>query len=203
MPEGSRAGRGPAIGVTCWLLLLSPGCASMRFHASDADLRPCTDGFAATDDGWKLGVRRFEPTVPDPGKLPVVLCHGMGLNGTFWTISPSGKHLPAQLAARGYRVYVVDMRGSGSSHRVGPIGRINQALRQTPFNEMQEARWTMDDQVHHDVPAILDYIQQETGSGRVNWVGHSLGGMMMFSPTWRSTDPPGADRQLRQRWVRR
>jgi pimeloyl-ACP methyl ester carboxylesterase len=187
MSEGSRAGRRPVLGIIAWCSLLAPGCATMRHHAPLVDLRPCTDGYATTADGWKLGVRNYVPTKPDPGKLPVVLCHGLGLNGTFWTITD--RHLPEQLCDRGYRVFVVDVRGSGASHRVGTLGRVNQALRQTPFNEVRESHWTVDDQVRYDIPAILDYVQQETGAARVNWVGHSLGGMIMLGYL-ETTDRP-------------
>jgi pimeloyl-ACP methyl ester carboxylesterase len=178
MPEGSRAGRRLALGIIWFCSLIAPGCATMRSRAPLVDLRPCSDGFATTTDGWKLGVRKYVPKRPDPGKLPVVLCHGLGLNGTFWTITRD--HLPEQLNERGYRVYVVDVRGSGASHRIGRLGRVNQLLRQTPFNELQEDRWTVDDQIKFDIPAILDYVQQDTGAARVNWVGHSLGGMIML-----------------------
>lgn len=150
----------------------------MRNRAESLDLRPCSEGFATTDDGWKLGVRRVSSRIPNSGKLPVVLCHGMGLNGTFWTITDN--HLPSQLAARGYDVFIVDMRGSGASHRVGLPGRINRVLRQTPIREIGGRNWTVDDEAQHDVPAILRYVEAETGSRRVNWVGHSLGGMLMF-----------------------
>ncbi len=61
MPEGSRAGRRLAFGIIWWCSLLAPGCATMRLHAPLVDLRPCADGFATTDDGWKLGIRRFRP----------------------------------------------------------------------------------------------------------------------------------------------
>ena len=159
-------------------LLLAPGCASMRRLAPSADLRPCDEAFAATEDGWLLGVRRIRPLQPDPAKLPVVLCHGLGLNGTFWTITDD--HLPGQLAEQGYEVFVVDMRGSGASHRVGMTGRINRILHQTPFRDIGARSWTVDDQAKHDVPAILDHVQRQTGSPRVNWVGHSQGGMLMF-----------------------
>ena len=71
----------------------------MRNQNPNADLRPCTDGYAMTSDGWKLGIKRFRPARPDPNKRPVVLCHGLGLNGTFWTITDD--HLPYQLASRG------------------------------------------------------------------------------------------------------
>lgn len=154
------------------------GCTTMRERALLPDLRPCTDGYAYTDDGWKLGIKRYRPRHPDPGKLPVVLCHGLGLNGTFWTITDN--HLPGQLAERGYEVFVVDMRGSGASRRVGPIGRLNSGLRQSFLIEIGNRRWTMDDEAFQDVPAILDYVQAETGCDRLNWVGHSLGGMLMF-----------------------
>ncbi len=170
-----RAGLLPLLALG---LLLAPGCASMRMHAPSPDLRPCDEAFAATEDGWMLGIRRIRPAEPDPAKLPVVLCHGLGLNGTFWTITDD--HLPGQLAAKGYEVFVVDMRGSGASHRVGLTGRINRVLHQTPFRDVGGRTWTVDDQARYDVPAILDHVQRETGSPRVNWVGHSQGGMLMF-----------------------
>ena len=159
-------------------LLALTGCASMRYHAASLDLRPCAQGFATTEDGWKLGMRHFPAQQSGSGNLPVVLCHGLGLNGTFWTINDN--HLPGQLAARGYDVFVVDMRGSGASHRVGIPGAINRVLRQTPIREVGGRTWTVDDEFRYDVPAILNYVEAETGSHYVNWVGHSLGGMMMF-----------------------
>jgi lysosomal acid lipase/cholesteryl ester hydrolase len=163
-----------------WALVLlgAPGCASMRRNAPSPDLRPCDEGFATTSDGWMLGMRRVRPANPDPSKLPVVLCHGLGLNGTFWTITDD--HLPGQLASRGYEVFLVDMRGSGASHRAGLPGRINKVLRQTPIREVGARDWTVDDEAKYDVPAILAYVKRETGSDRVNWIGHSLGGMLMF-----------------------
>jgi len=166
--------------ILCGIALISlPGCATMRCKAPDRYHRPCAEDFATTKDGWKLGIRRVRPTNPDPGKLPVVLCHGLGLNGTFWTITDS--HLPEQLAARGYEVFICDLRGSGASQKAGALGAINAGLRQTPFLEVGEGWWTVDDLVRYDVPAILDYVKAETGRDRVNWVGHSLGGMLMFA----------------------
>ena len=44
--------------------------------------------------------------------------------------------------------------------------------------------------VRFDVPAVLDYVQRETGQSRVNWVGHSLGGMLIF-PFLEQTTQPG------------
>jgi pimeloyl-ACP methyl ester carboxylesterase len=159
----------------------------MRRNAPSADLRPCADGYAYTRDGWRLGVRHYRPEQPDPGKLPVILCHGLGLNATFWTITDN--HLPAQLAARGYEVFVFDIRGSGENSKLGFNDRLNRTLRGTPFRERGESSWTVDDLVRFDIPAILDYVERETGKTQVNWIGHSLGGMMIFPFLELSTEP--------------
>jgi lysosomal acid lipase/cholesteryl ester hydrolase len=97
---------------------------------------------------------------------------------TFWTITDD--HLPAQLAAQGYDVFIVDLRGSGESARLGKVGAINAHLRETPFLELGEGLWNVDEMAFYDVPAVLDYVQHETGHVQVNWVGHSLGGMLIF-----------------------
>jgi pimeloyl-ACP methyl ester carboxylesterase len=173
-----RRGSKKLLALGALVVLLLPGCATMRTHASNPELRPGTDGFAYTADGWLLGIKRYRPANPDPGKHPVVLCHGLGLNATFWTLTDD--NLPKQLAARGYEVFVPDMRGSGSSQPVGRVGKINAILRGTPFLEINESKWTVDDQARYDVPAILDYVQAMTGDNQVNWVGHSLGGMLLF-----------------------
>jgi pimeloyl-ACP methyl ester carboxylesterase len=167
------------LGVVIGLALVGlPGCATLREHHPNLDLRPCSEEFTTTDDGWRLGIRRYRPARPDPSKLPVVLCHGLGLNGTFWTITDD--HLPSQLTARGYEVFVVDMRGSGASRRAGTVGSLNSVLRHTPALEIGMREWDVDDEAFHDVPAILDHIERATGHTRVNWVGHSLGGMLVF-----------------------
>ena len=159
----------------------------MRRHAPSPDLRPCTDEFAYTKDGWRLGVRRYRPARPDPGKLPVILCHGLGLNATFWTITDD--HLPSQLAASGYEVFLFDLRASGENARMGVCDPLNRFLRETPFRERGEGAWTVDDIVRYDMPAIIDHVLRQTGREQVNWVGHSLGGMIMFPYQQLSPEP--------------
>jgi len=60
------------------------------------------------------------------------------------------------------------------------VGRINDGVRQTFLREVGETNWTVDDLVRFDVPAVLDHVKLVTGQDRVNWVGHSLGGMLVF-----------------------
>jgi len=159
----------------------------MRRNAPSPDLRPCSDDFAYTRDGWRLGVRHYRADRPDPAKLPVILCHGLGLNATFWTITDD--HLPSQLAARGYDIYVFDLRASGENARMGSCDRLNRFLRETPLRERGESFWSVDDLVRNDVPAILEYVERDSGRRSVNWIGHSLGGMLMFPYLQLSPEP--------------
>lgn len=158
--------------------LLSSGCAAFREQAHSPDFQPCNDAVVRTRDGWLLGIRHYRPKHPDPSKLPVVLCHGLGLNATFWTITDN--HLPAQLTAAGYDVFVYDARGSGNS-TPERLAKVNNFLRNTPFPERGERTWTTDDQAYNDIPAVLEYVRKRTGQEQVNWIGHSLGGMLMFT----------------------
>jgi lysosomal acid lipase/cholesteryl ester hydrolase len=164
----------------------------MRRNAPTPDWRPCSDAFVTTADGWKLGVRHLRPAHPDPNKLPVVLCHGLGLNATFWTITEH--HLPQVLMEHGYEVYLFDFRASGESCPPGRVGKINERLRQTFLLELGEGKWTVDEIVRYDVPAVLDYVEQTSGHHRVNWVGHSLGGMLMVP--YLELAPPSRREQI-------
>lgn len=174
----SRPDRVAARSLLFVCLLGLAGCATARRDAPLRDLRPCTDEFVATRDGWRIGIRRYRPEHPDPGKLPVIMAHGLGLNATFWTITDD--HLPGQLAAAGYEVFVFDMRGSGENLQLGRFDWVNPLLRETFIRERGERSWTVDDLVRFDLPAILDHVERVTGRDQVNWVGHSLGGMIVF-----------------------
>lgn len=164
--------------LTMLICLILCGCAAVRERAGNPDLMPCRETVIRTRDGWLLGVRQYRPANPDPAKLPVVLCHGLGLNATFWTITDN--HLPSQLTDAGYEVFVYDCRGSGESTPEN-YRLVNQVLRNTIIPERGERSWTTDDQSFYDIPAVLDHVQAVTGKEQVNWVGHSLGGMLMFT----------------------
>ena len=85
----------------------------------------------------------------------------------------------------------------------GSGGRRHQrAAPPDPFLEVGEGRWTVDEIVRYDVPAVLEYVKAATGSDRVNWVGHSLGGMLMF-PYLELSPEPWPRGEPRRRWARR
>lgn len=121
-----------------------------------------------TEDGWWLGVRRYRPKGGHAThREPVVLCHGLGANhfNMDWD-PPYG--LAQYLASRGRDCWVISLRGHDGSDRP------------SWFNDL---RWgfSFDDYLHQDVPAVLQYVVRATGSERVQWVGHSMGGKLAYA----------------------
>jgi len=123
---------------------------------------------APTRDGWRIALHRYHPaaTIDRPAREPVILCHGM-LSNRF-SVDLDERHSLARYLSRcGFDVWVMELRGHGASTRVG--GGIR------PFD------WSIDEYVHEDLPAAIRYVQQATGADGVHWVGHSLGGMILYA----------------------
>ena len=116
----------------------------------------------ATGDDWKIRLVRFRPKQGD-GE-PVLLCHGAF--GNHWNVcSPAGHSLADALSELGYDCWLIDLRGSRSS--LAPLGK-------SRFDA------TFDEYVQHDLPDAIDYIRKTTGFRRIHWVGHSMGGMLLY-----------------------
>lgn len=137
---------------------------------------------AQTDDGWRLPIYRFLPRSLDGiGKtalsltaeisplVPVVLVHGLGAN-RFTFVDNGQTNFAGWLADRGHDVFVVELRGAGNSQALTP-------------NSFDASRWTydFDTYLEFDVPPILTRISEITGSTEVDWVGHSMGGMLLYA----------------------
>jgi len=120
--------------------------------------------FARTADGWRLALHRHRPRTPGAG-LPVVLCSGYGCNRHF--IDYDERYSLARfLAGRGFDAWVLELRGRGLSHPTPACVR--------PWT------WTFDDLARVDVPAAVARVAEVTGR-RVAWVGHSMGGMVLYA----------------------
>lgn len=86
------------------LITMSQGCATMGGENSDIY-------YVTTDDNWKLALKHVRGGSDKP---PVILCHGLNYNDRFYTLNPEIS-LAAYLAQAGYDVWIVSLRGSGSS----------------------------------------------------------------------------------------
>lgn len=110
---------------------------------------------ARTDDGWHLSGE-----VLAEGRRPAValLLHAMMASRRSMD-KPRGAGLASTLAAAGLSVVSMDLRGHGES---GPSAR-------------EGARYTYDDYVLFDVPALVGLTRSLFPGKRVIVVGHSLG----------------------------
>ena len=92
----------------------------------------------------------------------VLLTHGFGQNRHTWHLP--GRSFANHLAAQGWDVYNLDLRGHGRSRALG--GAACQAI---------------DEYIHHDLPAALDAARAHAGVARMFLVGHSLGGLIGYA----------------------
>ncbi|HWA42948.1 MAG TPA: alpha/beta hydrolase [Hypericibacter adhaerens] len=101
------------------------------------------------------GVRLVYDDIGPPGGVPAVLCHGLTMEG------PQFHDTAEQLAGRGYRVLMPDLRGHGRSGVPATISA--DAFSLACFASDQRA--------------VLD----DAGIDRAHWIGNSLGGIIGLS----------------------
>jgi predicted alpha/beta hydrolase len=106
-------------------------------------------------DGWPLSVQVHPAEGPRRGVL--LLLHAMMADARSLD-RPRGEGFASTLAQAGWEVWRADLRGHGGS---GPSPK-------------QGGRWSYDDIVRSDIPALVE--QARAGGGELVVVGHSLGG---------------------------
>jgi polyhydroxyalkanoate synthase len=119
-----------------------------------------------TEDGWACELRRYQAEGP-----PVLLVHGMGANHyNFDYAEPIS--LADTLQQQGYDVWIVPLRGDRGCE--APSRRASRSI-------------SFDDYVRYDLPAAVHAVLDHTGQAQVGWVGHSLGGMLLYA--WLGQEP--------------
>jgi len=116
-----------------------------------------------TPDLWSLRVCRYRR-----GRIegqPVLLVHGSVSNHHNFT-SPEGACLIEHLVNKGYDCWAVDLRGCRSS---------------IPPFERSRFETTLDQHLMSDLPSVVHYIRRVSGYNKIHWVGHSLGGMLLYA----------------------
>jgi pimeloyl-ACP methyl ester carboxylesterase len=116
-----------------------------------------------TCDGVSLAVARYRPRGVPRRTAPILMVHGLGANRFNFDLNEEYS-LARYLAGEGHDCWLVDLRGCGES-------LVSRAQR----------RWNFDDHVFCDVPAVLDLMESCTGHRKTHWLGHSMGGMMLYA----------------------
>lgn len=128
-------------------------------------------------DGWHLALRRIRPKTLAPGRRPVVIVPGYGMNSFIFGFHPSGRSLEDYLADQGLEVWAVDLRAQGETLRRGGSLRFG----------LEDLAWT-------DLRCALSYITATTGTGlkRADILGASLGATLMYALAARGAPHMGS-----------
>jgi alpha-beta hydrolase superfamily lysophospholipase len=164
-----------------WVLLwVAVALALIKLHsafwANYFDLRRRGDQvhYATTEDGWQIALHRYVPA-EKKFEEPIFLCPGMAANRNNFDLMDD-RSLARDLRNRGFDVWAVELRGTGFSGRP---------------RWYQPHRWTFrfEDYLEKDVRAALSRVRETTGSDRVFWVGHSMGGLLGYAWLGKRADP--------------
>ncbi|NOZ87446.1 MAG: alpha/beta hydrolase [Deltaproteobacteria bacterium] len=150
-----------AISLLLLLLVLAASYSKGTYHAS----RPYDQvHFIFTRDDFRLALSRY--TAKDvPRGLPVVLCHGLGANAASMDLGPE-RSLAQYLSQAGRDTWMLELRGCGLSRATG---------------DWRKKTWSFDEFVRNDVPAALEKVINVSSSPAIHFVGHSMGGMIIYA----------------------
>ncbi|KAL6661068.1 hypothetical protein ACP70R_000452 [Stipagrostis hirtigluma subsp. patula] len=137
---------------------------------------PCEEHQVTTEDGYILTLQRI-PRGRGGGAAaggragqPVLLQHGVLVDGMTWLLASPEESLAFILADRGFDVWIANNRGTRWSRRhvyLDPSSRLY-------WN------WSWDDLVVNDLPAMVDFVFTQTGQ-KAHYVGHSMGTLVALA----------------------
>jgi predicted alpha/beta hydrolase len=122
--------------------------------------------YVPTDDGWALALHVLPGRGPKR-RHPVLMVHGVAANRLHFDLDE--RHSLARAARnRGFDVYMLELRGAGMSQAAGdPTSR--------------HMQWGFADYAERDLPTAMSYIFEQTQATALHGVGHSMGGMLLYS----------------------
>jgi predicted alpha/beta hydrolase len=129
---------------------------------------------ARTEDGWNVAVRRYRVPGGTVRRGVVVAGHGFAGSSLIWDLTPSTS-LARWLAARGWELFALDLRGRGESWPDSG-----------PSNELQ---WCFEDFVRRDIPAAVELACSTAGVEEVAWVGLEMSGQAIYAALLEGTVP--------------
>ncbi len=161
--------------IFCGLLIVVAAFAGIYFYSKakyPAKPAPDETHFITTSDGWRLALHRYCPRGKRPTKEPVLLHHGLTCSHIGFDLGVSDVEGPVPslahwLADKGYDVWVCDLRGRAASETAGCFADKNWD-------------WNVDDYIEKDNPVIVDYVLSQSAYKNLHWIGHSMGGILLF-----------------------
>jgi polyhydroxyalkanoate synthase len=153
----------PRLGVAAVLALCLAGCALPYVKPLPKE---AIEHRIRTADGWELSLIEYPAEGPVRGR-PVLLLHGIVANNRNMDLDE--RHSLARfLAARGRSTWNLSVRGTGGSDAPDTArGR--------------QPGYDFDTIWKQDLTAAVAYVRARNGGQPVDFVGHSLGGLMLYA----------------------
>jgi pimeloyl-ACP methyl ester carboxylesterase len=126
-------------------------------------------------DGWELSLfQSFSERRLVPGRNPVLIVPGYGMNSFIFSYHPRGLSLEQYLVEQGFEVWRADLRAQGASRPLAPptSARARAAIE----------RFGLEDLALTDLAVTVDAVLERSRAGgeRVDLIGASLGGTLVF-----------------------
>ncbi|KAH9377201.1 hypothetical protein HPB48_017885 [Haemaphysalis longicornis] len=133
---------------------------------------PVEEHAVLTRDGYIIFLQRipYGRSGPSRQSRPVVfLQHGLFDSSIDWVMNYPHQSLGYILADAGYDVWLGNVRGNDYSSHI-------------TYTKRKKKFWdfSFDEMIAIDLPTMIDYVLERTGHGRLIYVGHSQGTMIMF-----------------------
>ncbi|KAG8489441.1 hypothetical protein CXB51_017813 [Gossypium anomalum] len=144
-------------------------CKSMvETHGYD-----CEEHTVTTQDGYILSMQRIPVgrSGGTPGnRPPVLLQHGILMDGITWLLLPPEQSLAFVLSDNGYDVWIANSRGT----------KYSKGHKSLSPNDPAYWDWSWDELVAYDLPATFQYVYDQTGQ-KLHYVGHSQGTLIALA----------------------
>ncbi|KAA3459195.1 triacylglycerol lipase 2-like [Gossypium australe] len=133
----------------------------------------CEEHTVTTQDGYILSMQRIPVgrSGGTPGnRPPVLLQHGILMDGITWLLLPPQQSLAFVLSDNGYDVWIANSRGT----------KYSKGHKSLSPNDPAYWDWSWDELVAYDLPATFQHVYDQTGQ-KLHYVGHSQGTLIALA----------------------
>ncbi len=149
--------------MTIFFIILNASFCAAKIHLQGEIHHP------KTSDNWDLTLEHHSARKNTVAKkYPVIICHGLVGNRNYFKIKEE-ESIVYRLISEGYDVWLLDLRGREDA------GKPSLFFGEKTYN------YSFDDYATKDVDAAISYVLANTKAAKVNWIGHSMGGMVAYT----------------------